>query len=116
MKSKVFSKGLLYHLQWKIDLKKFIDGRRDFNVAEISSEDCTFGAWLLSDEMSKHASRLEVRQIEKLHAELHEIAKRVYDLKISGQDTAALQELKKLEAISMKLSSLLIALKMINNN
>jgi hypothetical protein len=116
MKSKAFSKGLLYHLQWKIDLKKFIEGRINFNVAEISPEHCKFGEWLHSHEMTKYASILEVRQIENLHEKLHEIAQRLYDLKISGQDIAARQELKKMEATSMELSSLLIALKMLNNN
>jgi hypothetical protein len=116
MKSKVFSKGLLYHLKWKVDLKKYIEGRINFNVAEISSEDCMFGKWLRSGEITKYASNLEIRQIGDLHTEIHEIAQRVCELKILGQNTAVRKELKKMETTSMKLNSLLIALRISNNN
>jgi hypothetical protein len=116
MKSKVFSKGLLYHLKWKVDLKKFIYEKTNFNVAEISSEDCMFGKWLRSDEITKYASNLEIRQIDNLHTEIREIAKRVCELKMLGQNTAAREELKKMETTSMKLNSLLIALRISNNN
>ena len=116
MKSKAFSKGLLYHLQWKVDLKKFIDGRINVNVAEISSEDCMLGKWLRSNETTKYVSNLEIRQIDALHTELHKIAKRVCELKISGQNAAARKELKKMETTGMKLNSLLLALLMFNNN
>ena len=63
MKSKTFAKGLLYHLKWKVDLKKFIDGRINFNVAELSSEDCMFGKWLRSDEITKYASNLKYNKL-----------------------------------------------------
>jgi len=116
MKSKVLSKGLLYHLKWKVDLNKFIYGGSNFNVAEISSEDCMFEKWLRSYEITKYASNLEIRQIDNLHTEIHEIAKRVYELKILGKNAAARKELKKMEKTCMKLNSLLIALRISNNN
>jgi len=116
MKSKVLSKGLLYHLKWKVDLNKFISGGTNFNVAEISSEDCMFEKWLRSDEITKYASNLEIQQIDNLHTEIREIAKRVCELQILGQNTVARKELKKMETTSMKLNSLLIALRISNNN
>ena len=116
MKSKAFSKGLLYHLKWKIDLKKFIDGRINSNVAEISPEDCIFGKWLRSDEITKYASSLEIRKIDNLHTEIHKTAKRVCEMKILGQNVAARKELKKMETASMKLNSSLLALMILNNN
>jgi len=51
-----------------------------------------------------------------LHTELHDIAKRVYDLKMLGQDNAARQELSRIDIYSMKLSSLLTTLKTISKN
>jgi len=116
MKSKAFSKGLLYHLKWKADLKQFVSGRINFNAAEISPEDCMFGKWLRSDEITKHASALEIGQINKLHTELHEIAKRACELKKLDQNAAARRELKKMQTISMKLNSLLLALMASNKN
>jgi hypothetical protein len=116
MKAKGFSKALLYHLQWKVLLKKFLDGQRDFDVEDLSPEKCEFGKWLRSDEITKYASPAEIREIEKVHAKFHESAKRVYALKMLDEDFDARQQLKKMEATSMKLVSLLTTLKIINNN
>jgi len=116
MKAKGFSKALLYHLQWKVRLRKFLDGKEDFDVSEVSPEGCKFGKWLRSEETAGYASDIEIREIEKVHARLHKTARRVYGMKMLGEDDAARRELKKMEAISMKLVSLLTTLKIINNN
>lgn len=115
MKARNFSKALLYHLQWKVRLRKFLDGKGDFDVSEVSPENCEFGKWLCSDEITKYASNLEIREIERVHARLHKTAKRVYGLKMLGSDSAARQELRKMEATSMSLASLLTTMKIINN-
>jgi hypothetical protein len=116
MKAKGFSKALLYHLEWKVQLRKFLDGQGNFDLSAVSSEGCKFGKWLCSDEITKYASDRDVQDIAKVHTKLHEAAGRVYDLKMSGEDTAARREFKRVEAISMKLVSLLTTLKIINNN
>ncbi|MCL5022715.1 MAG: CZB domain-containing protein [Nitrospirae bacterium] len=116
MKAKGFSKALLYHLQWKVQLRKFLEGKCDFDVTGVSSEDCKFGKWLRSEEVAKYASHPEIREIEKAHIRLHQSAKRVYGLKMLGEDLAAQRELKKVEANSMKLASLLSTLRIVNEN
>jgi Chemoreceptor zinc-binding domain len=116
MKAKGFSKAFLYHLHWKGKLKKYIDGQGDFDVAKISPESCRFGKWLCSDEIKQYVSPFEIQELVSLHTELHAIAKRVYDLKMLGQDNAARQELSKIDIYSMKLSSLLTTLKTISKN
>ena len=116
MRVKGFSKAFLYHLHWKGKLKKYIDGKGDFDVAKISPEACRFGKWLYSDEIKQYASPSERQELVLLHESLHDIAKRVYDLKKLNQDTAARQELSKIDKYSMKLSSLLTGLKRIYNN
>ncbi len=116
MRVKGFSKAFLYHLHWKGKLKKYIDGQGDFDVAKISPEACSFGKWLCSDEIKQYASPSERQELVLLHTSLHDIAKRVYDLKMLGQDNAARQELSKMDIYSMKLSSLLTTLKIITPN
>jgi hypothetical protein len=116
VKAKVFSKALLYHLQWKVSLREFLHGEGDFDVAELSPENCEFGKWLRSGETAKYASNMEVQEIERVHTWLHKTAKRVYELKMSGADTAALQELRKMETSCMRLASLLTTLKILMNN
>ncbi len=116
MKAKKYSKALICHLQWKVKLKKFLDGHGHFDIAELSPQNCKFGEWLHSDEITKYASPTEIREIGKLHTTLHEKAKHVYDLKMSGEDSYAKQQFQKMEATSMKLASLLTILKVISEN
>ncbi|SRR6266498_2061465 len=116
MKAKHFSKALRYHLQWKVQLRKFLDGKGHFEVSEVSSEGCKFGKWLSSDEITKYASDVELREVGKVHEKFHKSAKRVYGLKMLGEDDAARRELKKVEAISVKLVSLMTVIKSINRN
>lgn len=110
------SQAFLYHLQWKTQLRNFVDGKGDFDVEEISPEGCSFGKWLLSDVIAKDASAPEIQELISTHDDLHETAKRVYDLKMSGQVNAARQELRKVVKASLKLYSLLGALNMIKDD
>jgi hypothetical protein len=116
VKAEKYSKALIYHLQWKVQLKKFLDGQAHFDIAELSPEKCKLGEWLRSDEITKYASPAEMREIEKVHTKLHEKAKRVYALKMLGEHSDAQQQLKQMEATSMKLASLLTTLKAISEN
>jgi hypothetical protein len=116
MKAKGFSRALTYHLQWKTELKQFIDGQGSFNVAEISPEECKFGKWLCSDEAAEYASEKELREICRVHNRLHAIARRVYGQKMLGNDVTARKELAKLDASSMNLASLMTTLKALNSN
>ena len=116
MRNKVFSKAFLYHLYWKGKLKKFIYGKGDIDVAEISPEGCSFGKWLCSDEIKQYVSPLEIQKLVALQTDLHDKAKLAYNLKISGQDDAARQELRKIDKSSMKLSSFLTQMQIITNN
>jgi hypothetical protein len=116
MKPKILSEAFLFHLQWKIQLRDFIDGKGDFDVAEISPKGCSFGKWLCSAEIRQNASTLEIQELVSTHDDLHETAKRAYDLKILGQDNAARQELGKIVKSSIKLCSLLNAMNIITDN
>jgi hypothetical protein len=116
MKAKDYSKALTHHLQWKVQLKTFLDGQAQFDIAELSPENCKLGEWLRSDEITKYASPAEGREIEKVHTKLHKEAKRVYALKMLGEHLGAQQQLEKMEATSMKLASLLTTLKIISDN
>lgn len=116
MKPTSLPEAFLFHLQWKAQLRDFIDGKGDFDVAEISPEGCSFGKWLCSGEIRQNASTLEIQELVSTHDDLHETAQRAYDLKILGQDNAARQELGKIVKSSMKLYSLLNAMNIITDN
>jgi hypothetical protein len=113
MRTKDFSRAFVYHLHWK---GKFIDGTGTFNAEKISSDACRFGKWLDSEEIKQYASPAEIQELISLHNELHDIAKRVYDFKVTGNKYAARQELDQIDRYSMELSTRLITLKIITDN
>lgn len=110
MRTKGFSRALLYHLQWKVRFRTFLDGEGQFNAEELFPEHCAFGKWLCSDQIVRYASPLEIGEIEEVHMKLHEAALRAYARKLSGNDAAARQESRKMEVIGMELATLLITL------
>jgi hypothetical protein len=116
MQIKDISQVFLYHLRWKSRLRDFIDGNGDFDIAEISPEGCDLGRWLSSDEIKQHASDADIEELVSAHNELHETAKRVYDLKIMGQNNAARQEFSNIVKSSMTIYSLLNALNIITES
>jgi hypothetical protein len=113
MQIKDVSQVFIYHLQWKTKLKDFVDGKREFDPAEISPEGCNLGKWLSSEEVKQDIPAAEIRELISAHNELHETAKRVYDLKVMGQNNAAQQELSNIVKSSMKIYSLLKTLNII---
>ena len=116
MQIKDISQTFLYHLQWKSRLRDFVEGKGDFNISEISPEGCDLGKWLASDEMKQYASHSNIEELVLAHDELHETAKRIYDLKLAGQNNLAQQELSNIVKSSMKIYSSLNALLIINES
>ncbi|HAM51692.1 MAG TPA: hypothetical protein DCP92_13790 [Nitrospiraceae bacterium] len=117
MKAKEFSKALLYHLNWKVRIRRFLEGKGHMAQSDFASpQDCCLKKWICSREITQYASRPEILELETLHTEMHEIAKRIYELKVSGHDRAARQEFKKMDEATEKLLLLLNTRKIINNN
>jgi hypothetical protein len=116
MQIKDISQAFLFHLQWKSRLRAFIEGKGQFDITEISPEGCDLGKWLSSDEIKLYASHSDIRELAAAHNELHETAKRVYDLKVMGRDNEARQALSNIVKSSMKIYSLLASIHIINES
>ena len=104
---KDISQAFIYHLQWKASLRDFIEGKRDFDIAEISSEGCTLGKWLSSEDIRQHLSDADIQELISAHNELHAQAKRVYDFKMAGHGNFAQHELSNISKSSLRIYSLL---------
>ena len=106
------SQTIIYHLSWKIRLREFLDGREDITESQaVSHRDCDLGKWLYSEAMEKYRDDREIRELEKLHTELHDIVKHVLQMKYSGNSSSAEKELTHMESLSEKIFSLLISIK-----
>ena len=106
-----FAVARVMHIAWKSSLRSFLDGKESMSDEQaISHNDCDLGKWLYTDGMSSYGTMPEMKELEKVHIELHAIVKRVVQLKKSGDAAAAEQELSKLEAVSQKIFLLLVAI------
>ena len=58
--------------------------------------------------MASYGTLPEMQELEKVHTELHTIVKRAIQMKKSGDNASAENELAKLEPVSQKIFSLLV--------
>jgi len=106
-----FAVARVMHIAWKSSLRSFIDGKESMTEEQaVSHKDCDLGKWMYSDGMAAYGTLPEMQELEKIHTDLHSIVKRVIQLKNSGDNSAAEQELSKLEPVSQKIFSLLVTI------
>lgn len=106
-----FAVARVMHIAWKSSLRSFLDGKESMSEEQaVSHKDCDLGKWLYTDGMPAYGTMPELQELEKIHIELHAIVKRVVQLKQSGDNAAAEQELSKLEAVSQKIFLLLVTI------
>ena len=97
------------HELWNVKLSFFIEEENEElpPASLVDYRSCYFGKWLYSKGLSEYGSLPEMETLEKVHQELHAIAKQVVELKLAGNVAAAKRELMKLEPISKKIISLI---------
>ena len=97
------------HELWNVKLSFFIEGEDEELPAAslVDYHSCYFGKWLYSKGLAEYGSLPEMETLEKVHQELHAVAKKVVELKLMGNVAAAKEEVIKLEPISKKIISLI---------
>ena len=106
-----FAVARVMHIAWKSSLRSFLDGKESMSEEQaISHKECDLGKWLYTDGMPSYGTMSEMKELEKIHIDLHSIIKRVVQLKQSGDNAAAEEELTKLEPVSQKIFMLLVAI------
>ena len=104
-----FAVARVMHIAWKSSLRSFLDGKESMTEEQaMSHKECDLGKWMYSDGMASYGTLPEMKELEKVHTELHTIVKRVIQLKQSGDSDSAENELAKLEPVSQKIFSLLV--------
>jgi methyl-accepting chemotaxis protein len=78
------------YLAWRGRIRSFLDGKGNLTKEEDASHrHGVFGKWYYGEE-SKHFGHIpEMRAIEQPHTELHELIKRIIDLKEAGKSEEA---------------------------
>ena len=66
------------HIKWIINLINYIeDNKRDESYPELNPNECDFGKWMKASTTSYLLSTAHFKVIEKLHANLHDLAANV---------------------------------------
>ncbi|PYX54813.1 MAG: hypothetical protein DMG76_20330 [Acidobacteria bacterium] len=96
------------HLDWKRNLRYFLEGRLTLTEAQaISHKDCELGKWLYAEGLKKYRHLSNMSELEQTHVELHAIVRRVMQMKHAGDETGAKQEFSKLGPVSDRIIQLL---------
>ena len=89
-------------------MRKYLNGEMTMTAEQaVSHHDCELGKWLYSDGMSKFGTLPEFRQLEGIHARLHDHVRGIISRKNAGDVPGAENSLKELNFASDKVISLL---------
>jgi methyl-accepting chemotaxis protein len=96
------------HLDWKLKLRSFLEGRQTLTEAQaISHKDCELGKWLYAEGLKKYRHLSNIEELEQTHVELHAIVRRVVQMKHAGDEAGATQAFSRLGPVSDRIILLL---------
>ena len=111
MKTLDFAAAKIKHRTWQINVRGFLDGRESLTESQaMSHEECDLGKWLYAEGLQKYGTIQKMKDLEKVHVELHACIKRIIDMKNAGNTSGAEQEYARLEEASDRIVSLLDSL------
>ncbi|WP_321325329.1 EAL domain-containing protein [Thiomicrorhabdus sp.] len=106
-KNKQILKARLAHLAWLNKLETAIgEGELDYYLFQTSPNTCEFGLWLQS-KGKEILNSTEFQTVDRLHQEIHQLAKQTIDLSLLGNEKGSSQQLIKLKQKSTQLNNLL---------
>ncbi|WP_455209880.1 methyl-accepting chemotaxis protein, partial [Kaarinaea lacus] len=104
------SKAKSAHKAWKARLRGFLDGRESLTLNEaVSHKHCVLGKWYYSEGLQHYGNVKAMQDLEKPHAELHQLIREIIEFKEQGQMQKAEQLYLKVGPLSEKILQLLDA-------
>lgn len=99
------------HLAWKSKLRAFLDGKATLDKsAAFSHTECVFGHWYYSEGTQHFGQLPEMTAVEEPHKQLHEIIRRIVELKDRGERDAAEALYEQVEPLSEQIVELISSL------
>ncbi len=110
MNALIFKTFKIKHRAWKTRLKDFLEGKGGLTAEQaISHKDCGLGKWMYAEGLQHYSAIPEMKSLEKVHVNLHEIVKKIVSLKNEGKAAEADAEFLKIGPISDEIINLLTA-------
>ncbi|HIK13419.1 MAG TPA: CZB domain-containing protein [Oscillatoriaceae cyanobacterium M33_DOE_052] len=104
-----FSLAKAKHAIWNVKLTTFI-GCNNAAAPEnclVSYRDCQFGKWLYTQGLSGYRTLAEMREIELVHRQLHQMALEVIQLKEANQIQMAQEKVIEMQIVSQRMMQLM---------
>ena len=76
----------MVHSTWALKLRAFLNGTQKIDANDlIPYQYCDLGNWIYSVGLPRYGHLKDMQELEKVHKSMHDVAKRVVDLKLGGQ-------------------------------
>ncbi len=96
------------HLAWKGRLRGFLDGSEALTMDQaVSHRDCDLGKWLYSSGLAEHGHLPAMKELEKLHVDMHKNVQSCISHKDQHNDQAASQDYNTVSSLSDRIVKLL---------
>ncbi len=103
-----FSLAKSKHLAWKVRLRGCLDGSEALSLDQaVSHRDCDLGKWLYSSGLAEHSHLPAMKELEKLHTEMHGNVQSCITHKNQNNEQAATQDYNAVASLSDKIVGLL---------
>jgi len=104
-----FEQGRIKHLLFKSKLRAILLGADIDESPVLSEHECPFGQWMQAFLLKKFANYPELRELERVHTDMHRLARLVVRQYHAGNDDNA-DALARIEALTDRVMELLDAL------
>jgi len=102
-----FEQARSKHLLFKSRLRSLLYGADIAEAPVISHYECTVGKWIYGHALTDYAYIPEMHQLEKVHADLHTLARHLVEIYKEGRIDEARRRLEDIENIAERLIALL---------
>ena len=85
-----FESALVKHFSFKARLRSFLYGNDSAQAPLRDPDQCSLGQWIASRRQGAYAKIPEMRELDRQHRLIHKRANELMDLRLAGQQEAAL--------------------------
>ncbi|MEA3554425.1 MAG: CZB domain-containing protein [Campylobacterota bacterium] len=106
--SDMVEKFVVDHLVWLIDIAKSLTNNNKQSFPQTDKTMCGFGKWLISDAKKMIKNNSKLKELERVHSQLHYISIQIKQILISNEDydyDILLTYLEKCELLSLSIGT-----------
>ena len=95
-----FDSALLKHFSFKAKLRSFLYGNQNEQGPLRDPDQCTLGKWINDRKAGIYAGVAEMKTLDHLHRQMHQLANQLMDLHLAGQPDEAMAGFKEMQVLA----------------